>query len=85
LSVSEKLFCSFCNAKFEDQVQQRWHYKLDWHRYNLKRKLNGLESITEEKFTQLAGLRIAFESKSLFSYFNWNLKKIPVPAAAATF
>ncbi|GFG28589.1 hypothetical protein Cfor_10717 [Coptotermes formosanus] len=54
LSVSEKLFCSFCNAKFEDQVQQRWHYKLDWHRYNLKRKLNGLESITEEKFTQLA-------------------------------
>jgi hypothetical protein len=73
LSVSEKLFCSFCNSKFVDQVQQRWHYKLDWHRYNLKQKLNGLEPITEEKFTQLAGLSITFESKYVFSYFNWIL------------
>jgi pre-60S factor REI1 len=43
---------------FEDQVQQRLHYKLDWHRYNLKRKLGGLEPVTEEKFTELEGMRI---------------------------
>jgi hypothetical protein len=52
-------------VKFEDQVQQRWHYKLDWHRYNLKQKLNGLESIKEEKFMQLAGLSITFGSEYL--------------------
>ncbi|KAJ9577048.1 hypothetical protein L9F63_006396 [Diploptera punctata] len=54
LSVSEILFCSFCNTSFENQIQQRMHYKLDWHRYNLKQKLNGLKTISEEKFTQLA-------------------------------
>jgi hypothetical protein len=58
LSISETLFCSFCNAKFEDQAQQRLHYKLDWHRYNLKQKLGGLKSVTEDKFAQLAGMRI---------------------------
>jgi hypothetical protein len=56
LNISETLFCSFCNAKFEDQAQQRLHYKLDWHRYNLKQKLGGLKSVTEEKFAQLAGM-----------------------------
>ncbi|KAJ8867608.1 hypothetical protein PR048_031410 [Dryococelus australis] len=54
LSVSEKLFCSFCNASFEDQSQQRPHYKLDWHRYNLKQNLLGRKHVTEENFMQLA-------------------------------
>ncbi|PSN38765.1 hypothetical protein C0J52_08887 [Blattella germanica] len=54
LSISEKLFCSFCKTSFSDQAQQRLHYKLDWHRYNLKQKLNGLKSISEEKFSQQA-------------------------------
>lgn len=76
LNVSGKLFCSFCNAKFEDQVQQRLHYKLDWHRYNLKQKLNGLEPVTEEKFTQLAGMRIGLLhvnfSVVIVTYFHFN-------------
>ncbi|XP_069680967.1 tRNA endonuclease ANKZF1-like [Periplaneta americana] len=54
LIISEKLCCSFCNTNFENQAQQRLHYKLDWHRYNLKQRLHGLKSVTEEKFTQLA-------------------------------
>ncbi|XP_021933407.1 ankyrin repeat and zinc finger domain-containing protein 1-like isoform X2 [Zootermopsis nevadensis] len=54
ISISETLFCSFCNEKFEDRAQQRLHYKLDRHRYNLKQKLSGLKSVTEEKFAQLA-------------------------------
>lgn len=78
LNISEKLFCSFCNAKFEDQVQQRLHYKLDWHRYNLKRKLDDLKPITEEKFTQLAGVRTRLLHVNLsvitFSYFHFILQ-----------
>ncbi|XP_044728414.1 ankyrin repeat and zinc finger domain-containing protein 1-like [Chrysoperla carnea] len=54
LTISDTLFCSFCNAKFDDQIQQRQHYKLDWHRYNLKQKLFGLSPITEDSFTQQA-------------------------------
>ncbi|KAL0131280.1 hypothetical protein PUN28_002681 [Cardiocondyla obscurior] len=55
LVVSDALCCSYCNAEFEDKVQQRLHYKLDWHRYNLKQHLNGLKSINEDSFNRLAG------------------------------
>ncbi|XP_029036639.2 ankyrin repeat and zinc finger domain-containing protein 1-like [Osmia bicornis bicornis] len=54
LVVSDSLSCSFCNAIFEDKAQQRLHYKLDWHRYNLKQRLNGLKPISEDKFSLLA-------------------------------
>ncbi|KYQ48057.1 Ankyrin repeat and zinc finger domain-containing protein 1 [Trachymyrmex zeteki] len=55
LVVSDSLCCSYCNTEFEDKVQQRLHYKLDWHRYNLKQHLNGLKSISEDNFNKLAG------------------------------
>ncbi|XP_012275018.1 ankyrin repeat and zinc finger domain-containing protein 1 isoform X2 [Orussus abietinus] len=54
LAVSDSRTCSFCNTTFEDLVQQRLHYKLDWHRYNLKQRLQGLKSITEDDFSLLA-------------------------------
>ncbi|XP_076666695.1 tRNA endonuclease ANKZF1 [Andrena cerasifolii] len=54
LVVSDSLSCSFCNTVFEDKAQQRLHYKLDWHRYNLKQRLNGLKPISEDKFSLLA-------------------------------
>ncbi|XP_076638178.1 tRNA endonuclease ANKZF1 isoform X2 [Colletes latitarsis] len=54
LVVSDSLSCSFCNTIFEDKAQQRLHYKLDWHRYNLKQRLNGLKPISEDKFDLLA-------------------------------
>lgn len=55
LVVSDSLCCSYCNTEFEDKTQQRLHYKLDWHRYNLKQHLNGLKSISEDNFNKLAG------------------------------
>ncbi|XP_033226186.1 ankyrin repeat and zinc finger domain-containing protein 1-like isoform X2 [Belonocnema kinseyi] len=54
LVVSDSLSCSFCNTVFEDQTQQRLHYKLDWHRYNLKQRLHGLKSVTEDGFSLIA-------------------------------
>ncbi|XP_043272058.1 ankyrin repeat and zinc finger domain-containing protein 1-like [Venturia canescens] len=54
LVVSDSLCCSFCNIIFENKSQQRLHYKLDWHRYNLKRRLLGLKSVTEDGFSLLA-------------------------------
>lgn len=37
------LTCNACNKEFEDDSEQKLHYKSEWHRYNLKRKVNKFE------------------------------------------
>ncbi|XP_012657632.1 ankyrin repeat and zinc finger domain-containing protein 1 isoform X1 [Otolemur garnettii] len=39
VDISEKLFCSSCDQIFQNHQEQREHYKLDWHRFNLKQRL----------------------------------------------
>jgi pre-60S factor REI1 len=34
-----KFTCLNCRVGFPTAVAQRLHYKTDWHRYNLKRKV----------------------------------------------
>lgn len=52
------LSCSSCKVEFIDQNQHREHYKLDWHRYNLKQcLLSKLKlPITEEEFNDQTGM-----------------------------
>jgi len=33
------LTCNACNTEFKDDTEQKLHYKSEWHRYNLKRKV----------------------------------------------
>ncbi|KAL6873845.1 hypothetical protein ACP4OV_013927 [Aristida adscensionis] len=42
--------CNACNAGFGDDVQKRLHYRSEWHRYNLKRKVAGVPGVTEALF-----------------------------------
>lgn len=42
--------CITCRVAFKDADTQRLHYKTDWHRYNLKRKVAELPSVTSEEF-----------------------------------
>lgn len=42
--------CLNCNVRFHNADIQRDHYKSDWHRYNLKRKIAELPPITAEEF-----------------------------------
>ncbi|KAG6453621.1 hypothetical protein O3G_MSEX008265 [Manduca sexta] len=42
--------CITCNVRYETAEQQREHYKLDWHRYNLKRKVASLPPVKLEEF-----------------------------------
>jgi pre-60S factor REI1 len=42
--------CVTCRVAFKDADIQRQHYKTDWHRYNLKRKVAELPPITAEDF-----------------------------------
>ncbi|XP_031626788.1 zinc finger protein 622 [Contarinia nasturtii] len=42
--------CLNCNVRFQNADIQREHYKTDWHRYNLKRRVADLPPITAEDF-----------------------------------
>lgn len=50
---SSKLFtCIACHVAFHQAEGQRTHYRTDWHRYNLKRKVAELPPVTAEEFAQ---------------------------------
>ncbi|XP_054480453.1 cytoplasmic 60S subunit biogenesis factor ZNF622 [Anoplopoma fimbria] len=42
--------CISCRVAFADGEVQRAHYKTDWHRYNLKRKVADMPPVTAENF-----------------------------------
>ncbi len=44
--------CTSCAVLFRDTELQRDHYKTDWHRYNLKRKVAELAPVTLEVFRE---------------------------------
>ena len=45
--------CSLCGVSFDDLDGQRQHFKLDWHRYNLKLKVANLSILSEDEFSDL--------------------------------
>lgn len=45
--------CSYCQVQFESVEDQRFHYKLDWHRYNLKQSLVGKNALSEDQFSKI--------------------------------
>ncbi|KAH8387207.1 hypothetical protein KR093_005489 [Drosophila rubida] len=44
--------CINCDARFASAEVQREHYKTDWHRYNLKRRVAQLPPVAAEEFQQ---------------------------------
>ncbi|KAH8549515.1 C2H2 type zinc-finger-domain-containing protein [Umbelopsis sp. PMI_123] len=44
--------CLACQVAFHSSEKQRNHYRTDWHKYNLKRKVADLNPITAEQFAQ---------------------------------
>ncbi|XP_038196268.1 ankyrin repeat and zinc finger domain-containing protein 1 isoform X2 [Arvicola amphibius] len=50
LDISEKLFCSACDQVFQNHQEQREHYKLDWHRFNLKQRLKNKPALSALDF-----------------------------------
>ncbi|XP_030063123.1 cytoplasmic 60S subunit biogenesis factor ZNF622 [Microcaecilia unicolor] len=44
--------CITCRVTFTDADVQRAHYKTDWHRYNLKRKVADMPPVTAENFQE---------------------------------
>ncbi|XP_025031042.1 ankyrin repeat and zinc finger domain-containing protein 1 isoform X2 [Python bivittatus] len=50
LEVSDRMYCSVCSKAFENRDEQKEHYRLDWHRFNLKQRLQGHQMLTAEEF-----------------------------------
>ncbi|KAI9911716.1 hypothetical protein PsorP6_008808 [Peronosclerospora sorghi] len=44
------LTCTACNLDFALPAEQKNHFRTDWHRYNLKRKVVELPPVTEAQF-----------------------------------
>nr|CAB3268016.1 zinc finger protein 622 [Phallusia mammillata] len=51
--MSQSVFtCITCHVAFTDADIQRSHYKTDWHRYNLKRKVVALPPVSAQNFQE---------------------------------
>lgn len=48
-----QLTCLACRTIFDDAEAQRSHYKSDWHRYNLKRKIAEMPPVTYGEFNRI--------------------------------
>ena len=66
--MSGLLTCITCSVAFKEASGQRDHYKTDWHRYNLKRKVAELPPINEQDFK----VRIIIFFKLVFKKFREN-------------
>ena len=65
LSISSSKSCSTCGVTFDSTEDQRAHFKLDWHRFNIANKLKGLKSISEDQFEdQLENLSLSGSESS---------------------
>ncbi|CAL8080792.1 unnamed protein product [Orchesella dallaii] len=58
------LTCMTCRVGFRDGDLQREHYKSDWHRYNLKRKIVQLPPVTVENFAERVAAQEAMQADS---------------------
>ena len=54
--TKKDMYCNTCHVHFSSREEQVEHYRLDWHRYNLKRKLKGLPRVDQEEFEKVAGI-----------------------------
>lgn len=48
-----RLTCNTCKAEFESLIEQRSHFKSDFHRFNVKLSLAGKSTVKEEDFDEL--------------------------------
>lgn len=58
--VSKAFSCLSCRLAAMDSLEeQRDHYRTEWHRYNLKRKVADLPALSFEEFSHRQGVHAA--------------------------
>ena len=51
--VKPSTTCQLCGTDSSSVQEQRLHVKTDWHKYNLKQKIKGAQSVSENEFEKL--------------------------------
>eukprot|EP01138_Halocafeteria_seosinensis_P002383 gb/GECG01002440.1/.p1 GENE.gb/GECG01002440.1/~~gb/GECG01002440.1/.p1 ORF type:complete len:366 (+),score=54.86 gb/GECG01002440.1/:1-1098(+) len=57
--------CNTCGINFENKEQQKAHYRDQWHRFNLKRKMKGVSPIEDAEFRSLTKEELTKEMEKL--------------------
>ncbi|KAF7721269.1 hypothetical protein EC973_004996 [Apophysomyces ossiformis] len=57
--------CISCQVAFDSAEIQRIHYRSDWHRYNLKRKVADLPPVTADQFQQKTQAQKTAEAREI--------------------
>ena len=71
LAISVSKFCSTCSISFSNSSEHREHFKLDWHRFNLRRKLRNKPPLKEDEFEKMVEKNNnLFDKKSEKGVFN---------------
>ncbi|XP_043921154.1 zinc finger protein 622 [Protopterus annectens] len=74
--------CIACHVAFADADLQRAHYKTDWHRYNLKRKVAEMPPVTAENFQErVLAQKAAIDNEDTTTYCTTCGKKFLTPNA----
>ena len=63
---NDLLTCVTCNVAFKDPELHRTHFKSDWHRYNLKRKVADLAPIGAQDFAERVRIQNAQVREDFF-------------------
>lgn len=50
--ISDRMCCAACSQAFDSREEQTEHYRLDWHRFNLKQRLRGRRALAAEEFEE---------------------------------
>ncbi|KAJ1550761.1 hypothetical protein HK405_015956, partial [Cladochytrium tenue] len=67
--------CLACQVAFKSAEHQRDHYRSDWHRYNLKRKVADLPPVTQENFAlRLSEVSSSSSSSSSAKPLPWKVQ-----------
>ena len=60
--------CALCDVRFPNVLEQRGHVRSDFHKYNLKQRLKGLNTVSETEFDRLVGGIAAHCQSSIASW-----------------
>jgi pre-60S factor REI1 len=72
-SIQTPLYtCLTCKVAFRTSDIQREHYRQDWHRYNLKRKVAGLQPISHDLFKEKIAAQEQNKTSASEKQTGWN-------------
>lgn len=74
--TNHTFFCSNCQFNIEDEKSYKMHYKSDFHRYNIKRKLLALQPASYEQYLKRKNSKKSLFFVKIISLFSVTVEKV---------